>query len=144
MAGRVALERLHMLAERKENFSFETTLAGKNHAGFLHDCINQGYIVTLTYLWLPSPELAIARVVNRIKQKGHSITEEIIRRRFHKGLFNLWNIYLPLCQRGVVLDNSTPAKKGELRPRIAEKLHGKLIIYDNIAWNMISNEAAYE
>lgn len=143
MAGRVTLERLSSLREQKQNFGFETTLSGKTHAAFLRACIHQGYMVTLIFLWLPSADLAITRVKNRAKQGGHDIPAETIRRRFHKGLINLVKLYLPLCHRGVILDNTMPARKGELRPKIAEKLDGQLVVYQKEIWQHIVRESEH-
>jgi predicted ABC-type ATPase len=61
-AGRVMLARLRYLARIREDFAFETTLAGRGHARWLLSLRAAGYRVHLTFLWLPSPDLAVARV----------------------------------------------------------------------------------
>jgi predicted ABC-type ATPase len=46
----------------------------------------QDYCVNLYFLALPSVEIAIARVAERVRQGGHNIPEAVIRRRFVSGL----------------------------------------------------------
>ena len=48
----------------------------------------EGYRVSIVYLWLPSPEHAIARVRDRVLHGGHDVPEAVIRRRYHRGLNN--------------------------------------------------------
>ncbi|OGR85261.1 MAG: hypothetical protein A3J74_06145 [Elusimicrobia bacterium RIFCSPHIGHO2_02_FULL_57_9] len=66
----------------------------------------QGYRIHLFYLWLPSIQLAIQRVRDRVQRGGHSVPEEDIRRRFGRGLKNLFLDYLPLLDDWTLLDNS--------------------------------------
>ena len=55
--------------------------------------LNQGYTVKLIFLALKSPEDAIARVALRVRQGGHNVPVEIIRRRFATGLINFEEKY---------------------------------------------------
>lgn len=66
----------------------------------------EGYVVKLFFLRLPSPEMAIARVCQRMAAGGHHIPEDVIRRRFHAGLGNFQRIYQPLVDEWVLYDNS--------------------------------------
>lgn len=106
-AGRLMLERLESLVNNQVDFAFETTLATRSYARFLRDCKNKGYQINLIYFWLQSPELALARVRRRVESGGHNIPEDIIRRRYQRGRKNLINLYLPLCNRWIVYDNSS-------------------------------------
>lgn len=45
------------------------------------------------FLQLNSPEEAIARVVQRVRQGGHHVPDAIIRRRFTAGLANFNDYY---------------------------------------------------
>lgn len=60
----------------------------------------------LFYLWLPNPEVAIARVANRVSQGGHSILESDIRRRFTASQRNLERSYEGAVDAWAVYDNS--------------------------------------
>jgi len=58
------LNRLQQLSNDHENFAFETTLASKTFAPWLKRLKTDGYAFHLFFLWLPSPEFAVARVAN--------------------------------------------------------------------------------
>lgn len=113
-AGKLMLRRIHELAERGEDFAFESTLAAKSFAPFLRNCQSRGYEVHLL-VWLESPELAIQRVAERVRKGGHHIPEPTIRRRYCSGLSHLFSIYLPLADAWVVCDNSGDAPKSVAR-----------------------------
>ena len=106
-AGRVMLTRLHQLAESRENFAFETTLASKTFAPWIVKLKGKGYQFHLIYLTLPSPELAIGRVAERVRMGGHNVPEETIRRRYRGGIRNFFNLYQPLADSWRVYDNSS-------------------------------------
>ena len=78
-AGRVMIERLQQLAAGREDFAFETTLASKTFAHWIQNLKLSGYTFHLFYLWLPSPDFAIARVAERVRMGGHYVPEETIR-----------------------------------------------------------------
>jgi predicted ABC-type ATPase len=59
----------------------------------------------LLYLWVPSADYAIARVARRVSQGGHSIPDEVVRRRFSAGLWNMRHLYLPLADDATIYDN---------------------------------------
>ena len=64
----------------------------------------------LVYFWLNDPDLAVDRVKNRVIAGGHSIPENVIRRRYWSGIRNLFHIYIPLSDRWLLINNSdTPS-----------------------------------
>jgi predicted ABC-type ATPase len=69
-AGRLLLERFRELVSQKADFGFETTLSGRTYVKLLGNMKAHGYRVVLFFLWLPSAEMAIARVESRLKQGG--------------------------------------------------------------------------
>lgn len=95
-AARLLLERFHELAAVRADFSFETTLSGRTYVRLLERMKEQGYRLVLFYLWLPSPEMAISRVANRVAQGGHDVPELDIRRRLVSSLQNFAHSYCPL------------------------------------------------
>jgi predicted ABC-type ATPase len=105
-AGRLLLTRIKELAQARSDFGFETTLAGRSYVRALKDMSAAGYRLELFFLWLPSADLAVARVANRVSQGGHSIPEETIRRRFDSGLRNLFQVYLTLMNAWYLYDAS--------------------------------------
>ena len=78
-AGRLLLERIKELSEAREDFGFETTLSGRGHTRLLTEIRQSGYRVLLFFLWLPSADLAVERVANRVQQGGHNVTEDVVR-----------------------------------------------------------------
>jgi predicted ABC-type ATPase len=80
-AGRLMLQLIKEHAKRRETFAFETTLAGRNYARSIREWKRDGYRITLFFLSLPSPEIAVLRVAERVRQGGHDVPEEVIRRR---------------------------------------------------------------
>jgi len=62
--------------------SFQVKLTQKKYAEWK----KLGYHITLAFLTLTDPEIAIARVAARVATGGHNIPETIISRRFTAGL----------------------------------------------------------
>lgn len=105
-AGRLVLQQIHEFAERNINFSFETTLSGKSYVGLLKELKAKGYAIHLFFLWVPSPELAIARIKERVAEGGHNVPAEDVRRRFVRGIYNFLKLYEPLLDSWILFDNS--------------------------------------
>lgn len=85
-AGRIMLERIHELIKEGADFAFETTLSTKSYRNLILDAQRKGYTVTLLYFWLDSPALAIQRVKKRVERGGHHIPDDVVERRYHRGL----------------------------------------------------------
>jgi predicted ABC-type ATPase len=113
-AGRIMLRRVHELARERSTFAFESTLASRSFHHFLVQLKANGYRVMLFYVALMSPELAVARVQHRVRMGGHDVPEDIVRRRFHRSLKNLFELYLPIADRWRVFDNSTGTKPSKV------------------------------
>jgi predicted ABC-type ATPase len=105
-AGRLLLTRIKELADARQDFAFETTLAGRSYVKLIAEFKRSGYDVILFFLWLPSAEAAVARVATRVRQGGHDVPEATIRRRFEAGLRNFLRIYDPLVDSWYMLDGS--------------------------------------
>ena len=105
MAGRLMLAEIDRLAAEGRSFAFETTLAGRGYLRRIDGWHRMGYRVMLVFLSLPSPEDAIARVRRRVEQGGHSIPEDVIRRRFDAGLGNFRNFYAARVDQWILYDN---------------------------------------
>lgn len=109
-AGRIMLNRIRYLLNEKVDFAFETTLATRSYVSLIKVAKAKGYQVTLLYFWLSSPKFAEQRVDARVRNGGHNIPTEIIRRRYYRGLKNLITLYKDNCDKWIVVDNtySTP------------------------------------
>jgi len=105
-AGHLMLELIDEHVSRGDSFAFETTLAGKSYARHIPNWQAAGYHVTLLFLALPSAEAALQRVRERVAQGGHSIPENVVRRRFSAGKLNFEVVYKPLVDAWALYDNS--------------------------------------
>jgi len=106
-AGRIMLHRIDDLLNKGVNFAFETTLSTKSFTQTIIKAQQKNYMVTLLFFWLNNIQLAKDRVALRVKEGGHNIQNEIIERRYHRGIKNLLKLYLPLCDNVMCFDNST-------------------------------------
>jgi predicted ABC-type ATPase len=105
-AGRLMLREIAECVARGESFAFETTLSGLAYLRHIHEWREQGYHVSLFFLSLPSADLAVARVAERVKQGGHNIPEPIIRRRFFAGRTHFDNHYRDAVDAWALYDNA--------------------------------------
>jgi len=106
-AGRAMLRRLAELGASCRDFGFETTLASRSLAPRIRRLTRAGYGCHLVFLWLPSADLAVARVADRVRLGGHAVPEQTIRRRYRSGLRNFFALYRPLTTTWRMYDNST-------------------------------------
>jgi predicted ABC-type ATPase len=105
-AGRIMLNRISELLTQNANFAFETTLATKSYKNRILEAKQKNYNVTLLFFWLKNPELAKERVKTRVFEGGHNIPEDIIERRYYRGIKNLFEIYLSIVDQVLIFDNS--------------------------------------
>jgi predicted ABC-type ATPase len=105
-AGRIMLERLGRLEAQRKRFAFEATLASHSLARRLQRLRAAAYDVHLIFLWLPTSDLAIARVAERVRAGGHDVPTDAIRRRFDRGRRNFFTLYRPLATTWRVYDAS--------------------------------------
>ncbi|MHB8503653.1 MAG: zeta toxin family protein [Candidatus Acidiferrales bacterium] len=121
-AGRLMLEEIEFHAGRGVDFGFETTLPGKGHLKVVRGLKKRGYEVHIFYLWVPSAELALSRVRERVLRGGHNIPEGVVRRRFERSIQNFLLRYSALADRWILFDNAgaepkimVTARNGQLR-----------------------------
>ena len=105
-AGRLMLSRIEELLRRGESFSIETTLATKSYVNLVHRAQKAGYRVHLIFFWLESPELAMQRVAERVRNGGHGIPTATIKRRYVAGIRNLFQLYMGEVDYWSCFDNS--------------------------------------
>lgn len=106
-AGKVFLRELERLAEARLDFAFESTLSGLTYVSRLRAMKAAGYRIEIIYLKLASPELSLKRVTERVKQGGHAVPENDIRRRFPRSWKNFETVYRSLADATWVFD-ATP------------------------------------
>jgi len=105
-AGKLMLRKIDDAIHAKKDFAFETTLATKTHNFVIKSAQSKRYLVTLVFFWLESTELAIQRVKNRVSEGGHNIPSDVISRRYERGLKNFFEVYEPMVNEWIFIDNS--------------------------------------
>jgi predicted ABC-type ATPase len=106
-AGRIMLKRLDALEAQRKSFAFEATLASQSLARRLARLKDRGYRIHILYLWLPTAELALARVAERVRAGGHDVPADAVRRRFSRGRRNFFIVYRPLADSWRLYDGSS-------------------------------------
>jgi len=137
-AGKIVLQQIREYAELGVDFSFETTLSGKSYAGFLSEVKARGYFLNLFFLWLPSPELAIKRIKDRVQEGGHDVPAEDVRRRFARGIHNFFSLYEPLLDFWMMFDNS-----GAKPLLIAKRRNGCREVVDEALFKLVQGTASH-
>ena len=135
-AGRIMLERVDELLRQKVNFAFETTLTTLSYQNIIKLAKKRGYNINLLFFWLNDERLAIERVKVRVKEGGHDIPEDVIIRRYRKGIKNLFRIFIPLSDYWLVIDNSSSPYR-----LICEGAKSRPKIFDNNLWDQIQNQS---
>jgi predicted ABC-type ATPase len=137
------LERLRDLADRNEDFAFETTLASRSFAPWIATLRReQDYRCTLFYLWVPAPEFSVNRVAGRVREGGHFVPAEVVERRFYGGIANFFSLYRPIADEWKVFDNS---RGGQPLYLVAEGERVDLpIVYDQDLWERIQEDGRRE
>lgn len=134
-ASELMLERMQKLLDERKTFSFETTLAARSYARRIPKWQANGYQVFLFFLWLPSEELAIERVANRVRQGGHDIPIPSIRQRYQRGLSNFRSLYRPFVDGWLLLDGS------QFPPiEVARQEEQSQVISDSMLWQQIEKQ----
>jgi len=134
-AGRIMLQRLTELSAKQKNFAFETTLATRFYSRWLKELQAGNYRFHLIFLWLKNSELAIERVRERVRLGGHNVPEEIIKRRYAKGLHNFFHLYKPIADSWQVYNASMIIPQ---KIAYGDKIQGEKIIKQNIWQKMKS------
>ncbi len=98
-AGRLMLERIQELLSQNVTFAIETTLTTRSYRNLVLQAQSLGYEVELVFFFLPSPEVAINRVAHRVRNGGHSVPDDIVRRRYYGRVKNLKEIFMPIVDK---------------------------------------------
>lgn len=133
-AGRITLSRLSALAAAGKDMAFETTLASRLLLPRVRGMQKVGYRFHLYFFWLPNPDMAVERVARRVASGGHHIPEDVIRRRYERGIENFFEHYAPAADAWVLMNNT--ARPGS---RIASRdIGGPLSVADNALWTRLT------
>jgi len=134
-AGRLMLKRIDELLAEGSDFALETTLATRSYVGLVDRAHEQGYRVSLLFFWLRSTELAHERVAERVRRGGHNIAPDVIDRRYRLGLRNLFELFVPIVDEWMLIDNSDENVAVVAKKKVSESIE----IKDLITYNKIRN-----
>jgi predicted ABC-type ATPase len=105
-AGQLFLRQIHANIEKRFDFAFETTLAGRSQIALMKKLRQDHWRIILFFLWIPDAAFSMNRIRERVKQGGHDIPDDTINRRFPRVIHNFIKIYIPLCDKIFCYDNS--------------------------------------
>lgn len=96
-AGRIALATIELYIKQGLSFAIESTLSGKTLAARLDSAASLGYNVRICVLWVPSIDVTVMRVKERVASGGHDIPEADQFRRFERTYINFFEFYESRC-----------------------------------------------
>ena len=108
------------------NGAGKTTFAREFLPRYAH-CVN-----FMLYPWIPSADMAIERVRDRVESGGHNVPEQAVRRRYTRTLRNLFTLYRPHLDSLHFFDNSTDEPQ-----LVFHDNHGKTTIIDRDLYDRI-------
>ncbi|HLP28286.1 MAG TPA: AAA family ATPase [Candidatus Didemnitutus sp.] len=106
-AGRITIKTMDDLVRQRRSFAIETTLSGRSLAQRLLMYRSRGYYLAMIYLWIQDVNTSIARVQMRIREGGHSIDTDVLRRRIKRSKQNFHELYRGLVDECHLYDWST-------------------------------------
>ena len=65
-AGRIVLHETQSFMQKRVDFGFETTLAGRGHLNLFRRFNDHGYRITIFFLLVPNAEASLARIRARV------------------------------------------------------------------------------
>ena len=133
-AGREFSRRLSDAIKTQQSLVIESTLSGGSLARTVEKSRQQGYQITIVFVFLDSETLCLHRISERVQKGGHDVPEEDVRRRFKRVFSVFWNHYRPLADRHFVVYNG-----GESFSIIAEHKHEKWSIRDVEMWDKFNS-----
>jgi predicted ABC-type ATPase len=124
-ASRLFLREMEVRVAARENFGFETTLAGRTYLRLVERLRRDDWCVELIYLALPSVEMSKLRVAERVAHGGHAIPLPDIERRFPRSLRHLLDDFSHRVDRCTCFmnDGESPVLLFEQRGESRDILH---------------------
>jgi len=110
-SGKLVLEQIKEYAENSIDFGFETTMSGVTYLKYFEMLKEKGYKINIFFLWIPSSQLAILRVKDRVAQGGHDVPIADIKRRFERSMNRFFKEYRLLADKWILFNNAEPKPK---------------------------------
>ena len=124
-AGRIFMREIERHVAAREDFAFETTLAGRAYLRLVERLQAGGWRIELIYLALPSVEMSRLRVAERVAHGGHGIPATDIERRFPRSLRHLFGEFSHRVDRCTCFmnDGESPALVFEQHGNVRNIVH---------------------
>lgn len=119
-AGKEAANRAKQFIANKVDFARESTLSASFDCRLAEMAKSNGYTVSLIYMGLESPEMAVERVKNRHLNGGHFVPTNDVVRRYHRSLENI----MPMLKK---VDTAAFYDNSDLSYRLVIKLADKKV-----------------
>ncbi len=133
-AGRLFLTELRNALAMRRSLVVESTLSGMGLSRLFHLAKESGYLITMVFITLDSPELCIARIRERVAKGGHPVPDDDVRRRFVRANSNFWKIHRAFADEWVLIYNA-----GDDFHKIAQASGSDVVILDeNLYTNFLS------
>jgi len=104
-AGRETLRRINDLLSSGMSFAVESTLSGNAYVDMIERAKSAGYEVTIAYVFVDTADVCLERIRVRVKNGGHDVPEEDVRRRYGRSKANFLNIYAPIASHWMLYYN---------------------------------------
>lgn len=108
-AARLAADRRQRLIENRASFVAETVGSHPSKLELLRTAKAAGYEVWVSFVYLETADLAVARVARRVRRGGHPVPQDKIRARYAR-LVPIAVAAVAEADRAYVLDNSDPSR----------------------------------
>jgi len=105
-AGKLVLQQIEELSNKHVDFGFETTMSGITYLRHINALKEKGYRIHIFFLWIPSSELAVVRVKDRVSQGGHDVPLKDIKRRFERSTEKFLKEYRLLADQWMLFNNA--------------------------------------
>lgn len=135
-ASRLFLSEIEQSMAQRQDFAFETTLAGRGYLKLIDRLHADGWRVELIYLALPSAVMSRLRVAERVAHGGHNIATSDIIRRFPRSLHNLLAEFAPRVDQARCFMNS-----GEQPELVFEQVGAKRTVMNSEYFELLIKEA---
>jgi predicted ABC-type ATPase len=138
-AVRLVLREIDRAMQTGVSFAFESTLSGRTYLALIKRARANGYRVHLFYLWIPSADLALARIRDRVESGGHDIPEADVKRRYARTLRNLLLSYRTEVNSLHLFDNS-----GEIPELVFKDEDGKTTVFNPAIYDQLLRQVQNE
>jgi predicted ABC-type ATPase len=110
-AGRFVLAEIKKSIQEGRSFCFESTLSGLSWKGILDQAKEQGYSIVIYFVFVDKIAISAERIRERVKEGGHNIPLNVLRRRTPRSFKNFWTRYRTIADAWYIFDNSESKSK---------------------------------